>query len=155
MNIFFRNLPIGTVGLSEQDGVLTGLYFQGQFRFPDGTLALTPPLNEAFLQLEAWLKGDLDTFRLPLLPPRTPFEGCVREALLAVTRGRTATYGAIAEAIGMPGSARAVGSACRRNPLPLFIPCHRVVPSSGGPGQYRGGAALKLQLLERERQQRR
>lgn len=151
MPLFFRNLPsVGTVGLREEEGQLARLYFRDRLAFSDDTLAMTPLLRRAFEELEAWLVGDLAAFSVPLAPPSSAFEGRVRSAILSIPRGRTATYGAVAEAAGSPRGARAVGSACRRNPLPLFVPCHRVVPSSGFPGRYRGGTALKARLLRLE-----
>ncbi|TCD47119.1 methylated-DNA--[protein]-cysteine S-methyltransferase [Chlorobium sp. N1] len=151
MHLFFRNLPIGTVGLLEEDGLLRRLFFEGQPRFPDAVLSMTPLLRLAFEELEACFQGELAAFSVPLAPPATAFDGAVRSALLAIPRGETATYGVLARAIGKPGAARAVGSACRRNPLPLFIPCHRVVPASGMPGEYSGGRDLKARLLRLER----
>ena len=74
----------------------------------------------------------------------------VLEEVHRIPRGRVATYGMIARALGSPGATRAVGSACARNPLPLFIPCHRVGRSDGTLGGYAGGAALKRLLLEWE-----
>jgi methylated-DNA-[protein]-cysteine S-methyltransferase len=79
----------------------------------------------------------------------TTFARSVWTALVAVPSGRTVTYGALATAIGRPGAARAVGGACARNPVPLVVPCHRVV-ASAGPGGYAGGAALKWSLLRAE-----
>lgn len=81
-----------------------------------------------------------------------PFERRVLEQLRAIPRGQVRTYREIARALGFPGAARAVGQACARNPLPLIIPCHRVVRSDGGLGGYslRGGVALKRRLLAGE-----
>ncbi|MDQ7850993.1 MAG: type II toxin-antitoxin system prevent-host-death family antitoxin [Armatimonadota bacterium] len=91
-------------------------------------------------------RGPLD---LSLVPP---FERAVLQALRRIPPGQVRTYGQIARALGRPSAARAVGTACARNPLPLLIPCHRVVRSDGKLGGYsmRGGAALKRQLLEAE-----
>jgi methylated-DNA-[protein]-cysteine S-methyltransferase len=80
----------------------------------------------------------------------SPFQ---REVLLAeyrIPRGRIASYGQIASSIGVPGGARAVGSALSRNPFPLIIPCHRALRSDGTPGGYQGGSAMKKRLLEME-----
>ncbi|MDQ7819682.1 MAG: MGMT family protein [Armatimonadota bacterium] len=81
-----------------------------------------------------------------------PFERRVLELLRAIPRGEVRTYRDIARALGYPGAARAVGQACARNPVPLIIPCHRVIRSDGRPGGYslRGGVALKRRLLLRE-----
>lgn len=86
----------------------------------------------------------------PSHAPGTPFQHAVWAALREIPPGRTATYGEVAARIGRPGAARAVARACAANPVALLIPCHRVVPASGGTGGWRWGAARKRALLERE-----
>ena len=84
-------------------------------------------------------------------PRRAPFRREVLETLHRdVARGQVVTYGALAARSGHPKAARAVGTACARNPVPIIVPCHRVVPGSGGVGSYGGGPALKRALLELE-----
>jgi methylated-DNA-[protein]-cysteine S-methyltransferase len=103
--------------------------------------------------LSAYLEGDTDSLSLPvdLRLARAPFRRAVLETLhREVGRGATISYGALAMRSGHPRAARAVGTACARNPVPLVVPCHRVLPSSGGVGQYGGGVARKLALLELE-----
>jgi methylated-DNA-[protein]-cysteine S-methyltransferase len=103
--------------------------------------------------LSAYLEGDTDSLALPvdLRLARAPFRREVLETLhREVGRGATISYGALAMRSGHPRAARAVGTACARNPVPLVVPCHRVLPSSGGVGQYGGGVARKLALLELE-----
>jgi methylated-DNA-[protein]-cysteine S-methyltransferase len=103
--------------------------------------------------LSAYLEGDTDSLSLPvdLRLARAPFRREVLETLhREVGRGATISYGALAMRSGHPRAARAVGTACARNPVPLVVPCHRVLPSSGGVGQYGGGVARKLALLELE-----
>jgi AraC family transcriptional regulator of adaptative response/methylated-DNA-[protein]-cysteine methyltransferase len=75
----------------------------------------------------------------------------VWKALTEIPRGETRTYSQVAKAIGRPRAVRAVGHACATNPVAVVIPCHRVVPSAGGVGQYRWGPERKKKLLERER----
>jgi AraC family transcriptional regulator, regulatory protein of adaptative response / methylated-DNA-[protein]-cysteine methyltransferase len=87
---------------------------------------------------------------LPLDVQGTAFARRVWRALTRLAPGQTATYAQIAAAIGRPGAARAVASACAANPAALAIPCHRVVPASGGSGGYRWGAARKRALLDAE-----
>lgn len=97
--------------------------------------------------------GSLDGFTGPVdLSMVGPFERMVLERLRAIPRGQVRTYRDIAREIGHPGAVRAVGNACAKNPVPLIVPCHRVVRSDGGLGGYslRGGTALKRRLLERE-----
>ena len=103
--------------------------------------------------LSAYLEGDADSLALPvdLRLARAPFRRAVLETLhREVARGATISYGALASRSGHPRAARAVGTACARNPVPLVVPCHRVLPSTGGVGQYAGGVARKLALLELE-----
>ncbi|MDR7550383.1 MAG: MGMT family protein, partial [Armatimonadota bacterium] len=94
-----------------------------------------------------------EAFRGPVDLARVgPFEREVLEVLRRIPSGQVRTYREVARALGQPGAARAVGLACARNPLPLLIPCHRVIRSDGGLGGYslRGGAALKRRLLRNE-----
>ena len=97
------------------------------------------------------LAGRMPRLDLPLDIQATAFEWQVWHALRDIPIGETRSYAAIAGAIGRPGAARAVARACAANPAALAIPCHRVVPSAGGIGGYRWGAARKKQLLGRER----
>lgn len=99
--------------------------------------------------LRCWLGGEPVPFGLDL-SGLTPFQGEVLHATSAIPPGETATYGEIAERLGRPGATRAVGTALRRNPLPLIIPCHRVV-GSRGVGGYSPGVDLKRRILEVER----
>lgn len=80
----------------------------------------------------------------------TPFTRRVFSSLSRVPPGKTITYGGLAKMMGCPGAARAVGSAMRKNRIPILRPCHRVVPSTGGPGRYSGGAGWKERLLRLE-----
>jgi methylated-DNA-[protein]-cysteine S-methyltransferase len=134
---------------------------------PQGVIALDlrPPFDDeyprapasdsahraAHEQLRAYTRGQLKEFSLPLDPQGTPFQRAVWAALLKIPYGETRTYGEIAAAIGRPGAARAVGMACRSNPIGLIIPCHRVVGGDGTLTGYAGGLALKARLLEHER----
>lgn len=100
--------------------------------------------------LERWLAGE--PYEGPFdLSGLSPFTRAVLEQTLAIPRGEVRSYGWIAEAIGRPRAVRAVGSALRRNPVPLFVPCHRVVRGSGGLGLYsNGGPEWKARLLRIE-----
>jgi methylated-DNA-[protein]-cysteine S-methyltransferase len=103
--------------------------------------------------LSAYLEGDDERLELPvdLSLVAAPFRRAVLETLhREVHRGEVVTYGALAQQAGRPHAARAVGSACARNPVPIVVPCHRVVPGSGGIGAYGGGPARKRQLLALE-----
>ncbi|MDU7286550.1 methylated-DNA--[protein]-cysteine S-methyltransferase [Corynebacterium kroppenstedtii] len=106
-------------------------------------------------QLDEYFSGTRQEFTLPLDVEDDPteFTKSVREEMAQISPGDVLTYGELAEAVGRPRAARAVGSVCRTNPIQLFIPCHRVVAAGGSLGGYMGGArglVLKQQLLERE-----
>lgn len=103
--------------------------------------------------LSAYLEGDDERLELPvdLSLVAAPFRRAVLETLQReVHRGEVVTYGTLARQAGRPRAARAVGSACARNPVPIVVPCHRVVPGSGGVGSYGGGQERKRQLLALE-----
>lgn len=110
----------------------------------------SPVLAAAREQLEAYFDGARTAFSLPLAPAATPFQERVRAALLAIPYGTVRTYGALAKALG--SAPRAVGQACARNPLPILVPCHRVLAAGGGLGGYSGGdgTEAKLALLRLE-----
>jgi len=104
--------------------------------------------------LLGYLEGEEPHVELPLDVRATAFQRRVWQHLKAIPKGRTTTYGEVAKAIGRPTGARAVARACASNPVALVIPCHRVVPVSGGLGGYRWGTGRKRALLERERRRR-
>lgn len=108
-------------------------------------------LDEAYNQLKRYFDGALRQFDIELdIRSATSFQRDVLEALRAVPYGATISYGQLAARAGRTGAARAVGQAVGRNPLPVFIPCHRVVSASGGIGGYLGGLAIKEGLLKLE-----
>lgn len=108
-------------------------------------------LDIAAQQVEEYLDGRREVFELALdLSLATGFRGEVVTALPRIGYGRTASYGEVAALVGRPRAVRAVGTACATNPLPLVLPCHRVVRSDGGIGRYRGGEQAKRDLLALE-----
>lgn len=115
-----------------------------------GSAASTPVLCDTAQQIEEWLQGERTHFALPLAPYGTPFQQAVREAMLTIPYGQTAHYGGIAEKAGSSKAARAVGMACRQNPLPIIVPCHRVLAADGRLVGYNGGLDIKRYLLALE-----
>jgi methylated-DNA-[protein]-cysteine S-methyltransferase len=103
-------------------------------------------------ELQAYLEGDRETFDLPidLRLARGEFRRLALQRLLEIPRGQVVTYAELAARSGNPKAARAAGTACATNPIPIIVPCHRVVPGSGGVGNYGGGPPRKVQLLELE-----
>ncbi|MBZ5619243.1 MAG: methylated-DNA--[protein]-cysteine S-methyltransferase [Acidobacteriia bacterium] len=107
-------------------------------------------LREAVRQLAAYLQGELRKFQLPLDFQGTDFQKRVWRQLETIPYGETRSYMQIAEAIGRPQAVRAVGAANGANPIPIVVPCHRVIGASGKLVGYGGGLALKKRLLELE-----
>jgi methylated-DNA-[protein]-cysteine S-methyltransferase len=110
-----------------------------------------PVLGAAAEQLGAYFCGRLRQFDLPLAPAGTEFQRLVWEAVRAIPYGTTSSYGAIAASIGRPGASRAVGAANAANPVPIVVPCHRVVGTDGSLTGYGAGLTIKRALIELER----
>ena len=106
--------------------------------------------EEAALQLQEYFDGKRTEFSLPLVPEGTAFQKRVWKTLETIQEGETMTYGEIADRVGSSGGAQAVGQAVGANPIVIVIPCHRVLPSSGGIGGFSGGVEKKKWLLDRE-----
>ena len=120
--------------------------------FPEAELVSDDETLQPWAEMVArHVSGHSRVLELPLDIRGTVFQVQGGDALQRIPRGQTRTYGAIAAEIGRPEARRAVGSACRANPVPLAIPCHRVVPASGGWGNWAPGAEKKRELLDRER----
>ncbi|WP_122943298.1 methylated-DNA--[protein]-cysteine S-methyltransferase [Brachybacterium sp. EE-P12] len=116
-------------------------------------LAAPRPLDAAAAELEEYFAGNRRAFDLPLDHALSSgFRAVVQRALPRIDYGRTRTYQEVAELVGNPRAVRAVGTACATNPLPLVVPCHRVLRSDGSLGGYLGGAEAKTLLLALERE---
>ncbi|HZN88571.1 MAG TPA: methylated-DNA--[protein]-cysteine S-methyltransferase [Thermoleophilaceae bacterium] len=145
--------PLGPlVAVAAGDGGLRSLAFD---RHCDGghRLARAPArgmLADTRRQLSEYFAGERTTFELPLSAGGTPFQQRVWRALAEIPYGETVSYGELAAAIGAPGAARAVGLANGRNPIPIVVPCHRVVGSDGRLTGYGGGLERKRVLLALE-----
>ena len=154
MNIWYTNSPFGTLCLEEEGNALVGVHFLTE-GVPEleplpRKVCQTPLLAEAEEQLGEYFAGVRREFDLPLAPRGTPFQQEVWRALCAIPYGQTRSYGQLAAALGRPSAARAVGGACRCNPIWLMIPCHRVVGASGSLTGYAGGLERKKALLALE-----
>lgn len=107
-------------------------------------------LDETAGQLAEYFAGHRHRFDLPLAPQGTPFQRDVWQALAGIEYGRTESYAGLARRIGRPGASRAVGAANGRNPLPIVLPCHRVIGTNGSLTGFGGGLPVKRFLLELE-----
>ncbi|MDH4228461.1 MAG: methylated-DNA--[protein]-cysteine S-methyltransferase [Nitrospirota bacterium] len=148
--------PLGPVGLAATPKGVCRVELGAAPRWAETELpAATHVFPHAFpggKAIVAWLSGlPADLLKVPLDVTGTDFQMAVWDAARRIPSGVTRTYGDIAHALGKPGAARAVGQALGGNPVPLLIPCHRVVASGGKPGGFTGGIEYKLQLLELER----
>lgn len=164
LDVAYRELgtPVGTLLLvATEAGLVRVAYAREDF---DAVLAVVAEkvsprilraparLDEAVRQLGEYFDGTRRTFDLPLDHALSAgFRRTVQLALPDIAYGHTASYGDVARAVGNPAAVRAVGSACATNPLPVVVPCHRVLRSDGSLGGYVGGAEAKTALLDLER----
>lgn len=148
--------PLGRITVECAGEFITGLWFEGQKYFgcgridvPEGT---SGALEAAFAWLERYFAGEQpEPEELQLRPEGTAFQREVWRELTNIHSGETVTYGALAERLGRPKSARAVGAAVGRNPISIIIPCHRVVGADGALTGYAGGVERKKWLLAHEK----
>jgi methylated-DNA-[protein]-cysteine S-methyltransferase len=145
--------PIGTLTLTVENEVLTGLHMHDQRHAP----VLSPAIerNDAALapfvaQLQAYFAGELTAFELPIQLRGTEFQRRVWASLQEIPYGETISYGELARWVGNPKASRAAGLANGRNPVAIVVPCHRVIGADGSLTGYGGGLERKVWLLEHE-----
>jgi len=140
--------PIGPLGLIASDAGLRAVVFDGGRIRAEGRSQV---LSQAMLQLDAYFDGELRTFDLPLELHGTEFQRRCWLALGSIPYGQTVSYGEQARRLGLGNdAARAVGAANGRNPLPIVLPCHRVIGADGSLTGFGGGLDMKRFLLEHE-----
>ena len=136
--------PFGSVGVVEEDGAITKLVWSGE-----DSGYTTHVTDEAIRQLEAYFAQEITAFDLPLAPRGTPFQQQVYAQMRAIPIGETRTYGDLASNLEV--APQPVGQACGSNPIPIIIPCHRVVGTDGlGGFSAPGGVETKIKLLRFE-----
>lgn len=151
MNYQFLDTPIGKLRLVSNGKALVKIEFEGYHSIAAADQAMSDPVLEACAgQLREYFTGTRDHFELPLEPRGTDFQRAVWAALAAIPHGELRSYRDIAVAIDRPTAVRAVGAANGRNPLPVVVPCHRVIGSDGSLTGFAGGLGIKRQLLELE-----
>jgi methylated-DNA-[protein]-cysteine S-methyltransferase len=151
--------PVGELLLVASDSHLAGVHFtphpvdeivSGKWLRASGGTAADAILAKARAQLTEYFSGTATEFDLPLGPHGTPFQIRVWEALRAIPHGQTISYGELARRLGAPKAMRAVGAANGRNPIPIIVPCHRVIGARGDLTGFGGGLERKRWLLDHE-----
>lgn len=150
MNIMTIDSPLGPLQLLSDGDHLTAINFPDQHRAEPDSASPNGVLRAARTQLEEYFAGRRQRFDLPLAASGTPFQESVWQALAAIPWGEVRSYRDIACAIGKPKAVRAVGAANGRNPLPIVVPCHRVIGADGSLTGFGGGLPLKVKLLTLE-----
>jgi methylated-DNA-[protein]-cysteine S-methyltransferase len=152
----YCNSPLGRVLLTASDSGLTGLHFVGEKYFPHIESfwredERAPYIQHARAQLEQYFVGARSVFEVPLDPSGTPFQLKVWMKLREIAYAETISYGELAQRVGDPNAARAVGAANGRNPISIIVPCHRVIGADGSLTGYAGGMERKKSLLYLEK----
>lgn len=142
--------PIGLLHLEATRQGLSAVRFPHRTPDPTARTRNHPFITEAKQQLSAYFAGKLEAFSVPLDWCGTAFQESVWVALTAIPYGDTVTYADIARAIGRPRSARPVGGAVGKNPLPIIVPCHRVIGTDQTLTGFTGGLDIKIRLLQLE-----
>ena len=145
--------PVGRLLLAGSADALRRVHFQSgpqPLRAPDGWRHDPAPFAEPLAQLQEYLAGERRAFDLSLAPAGTAFQLTVWSALREIPYGETVSYGELAQRLRRPGGARAVGLANGSNPLPIIVPCHRVIGADGSLTGFGGGLAIKRALLSLE-----
>ena len=150
MDFWMFDTPIGYMGLGAENNALVRVYLPNT-PTPRLMPRKTPLLEQAEQQLQEYFQGHRQTFDLPLAPEGTPFQKHIWATLQTIPYGQTRTYKQLACMVDCPNGFRAVGMANNRNPLPILIPCHRVIGADGSMTGYLGGVELKRILLNLEK----
>jgi len=156
MNFTTMDSPVGPLFLAADDGGLCFISFAGKRRSvrpARGWTEIAKPFAEVIRQLRAYFRGELQDFDVPLNMRGTPFQLRVWQGLREIPYGETTSYGKLARRIGEPDAVRAVGAANGSNPIPIIVPCHRVIGSNGSLTGYGGGLPIKEKLLALESRQ--
>ncbi len=145
--------PVGPLLLVSEGKALTGLHFHaGRAAPPPGAQRTRAPFEALIAQLEEYFAGERRAFKLELAPRGTAFQREAWAAIADIPYARTCSYAELAQRIGHARALRAVGQACGANPLPIIVPCHRVLASHRALGGFTGGVAIKQKLLALEAQ---
>ncbi len=151
--VYYYQTDLCRIGIAENDGKITNLFFADQCNYFPAPIQETPLLKEANRQLQEYFARARKVFDLPLNPQGTDFQLQVWQALCDIPYGETRSYQDIAIAIGNKKACRAVGQANNHNPIAIIIPCHRVIGANGALVGFAGRLDLKVKLLKLENPQ--
>jgi methylated-DNA-[protein]-cysteine S-methyltransferase len=133
--------PIGPIMLNSDGDQLLSIRLSGRAATAPEEMSADPLLREAVHQLKAWFDRQLTSFNLPLTATSTPRGAELRAAICAIGYGETESYGELARRVG--SGPRAIGQACRRNPFPIVVPCHRVISTAQSHSYYSSGDGVE------------
>ncbi len=154
MNYAYLDTPVGTLLIAGDASAVLQITFPSQGKAVKAEAGWVKsergPIGEAMRQLREYFAGERTGFDLPLAPLGTAFQHAVWRQLEGIPYGETISYGELARRVGNPKASRAVGSANGKNPLPIVIPCHRVIAGDGRLGGFGGGLPTKETLLALE-----
>jgi methylated-DNA-[protein]-cysteine S-methyltransferase len=153
-NIYFYKIEIGKIAMAMEGSFLTNIFYEYRLSALEKDKFIereTEEMANIFAQIQEYLQGKRKNFAVQMLLRGTVFQKKVWEQLAKIPYGKTRSYKEIAQQIGIPKGTRAVGMANHNNPIPLIIPCHRVIGTSGNLVGYAGGLDLKQKLLTLEK----
>jgi len=157
MNYCYLETPVGTLLIAGDDAAIRRIYFPKNGKparpEPGWIESRRGPIAGAVRQLQEYFAGKRADFDLPLAPEGTEFQRAVWRCLQEIPYGETISYGELAKRVGNPKASRAVGAANGSNPIPIVIPCHRVIGSNGKLTGFGGGLPTKERLLALESRQ--
>lgn len=153
LNVFGYESELGMIYIENNGQAITRVYLGNAYSPESTSFSETELSKEAAKQLRDYLKGERRIFALPLTPTGSEFQQKVWRALQAIPYGETRSYKEVAEYIWQPKAFRAVGMANNKNPIMIFISCHRVIGANGGLVGYAGGLDIKEKLLNIEKSQ--
>ena len=150
-NVFYYDTAIGKLGIVEKDQKIVQILFPNSRTVVSAQTKETPVIKQAFSELSEYFSGQRKIFSVPIQPEGTPFQQKVWQTLQSIPYGEVRSYQEVAKTVGNFKASRAVGMANNHNPLPFFIPCHRVVGADGSLTGYAGGVDVKQKLLQLEK----
>lgn len=152
VTIYFYDTKVGKIGIGEKNEKVIAVVFDGERYDPSWTEKDTPLKKKTIKQINEYLDGKRKTFDIDIYyTSASSFFSRIMKILKEIPYGKTITYKDIARKVNNPKAYRAVGMVCNRNPLPILIPCHRVIATTGAMIGYKGGVEIKKKLIDLEK----